>query len=346
VFALVFWPAAPALSENAIALHGYNEAMADVSSDLVEIVRTFLVAHRTTKRLFAQYRRGELRFAELQELIGGDESSVLFRLKERCHALFRPRDAESAMTMRREALFDLAVGSLFHEAMKFRENFYQREIYGPQVRALRSESAEESDEFFPEFEKILEVVSKRLAEGLQETEILIQQTRDQLRVLLAEKPANGFVVRYLTESRELVEEVFGISLDTLLAEIAGTAAAGFELAGRSYLDSGFYRRAERAFVAAIERGGEAEDLHRLLQYARGMGAYLAGDYAECVARLEEWFDGGEENEAALLDIARVAVSKIDQLAEGEGRERVTAQAAALVERLGPAVSPEHLGTGI
>jgi len=320
--------------------------MTDVSSDLVEIIRTFLVAHRTTKRLFAQYRRGELRFADLQELIGGDESSILFRLKERCHARFRPWDAASAMAMRREALFDLAVGSLFHEAMKFRENFYQREIYGPQVRALRSESAEESDVFFPEFEKILETVSRRLAEGLQETEILIEHTRDQLRVLLAGKPPNGFVVRYLIESRELAEEVFGISLDTLLGEIAGTAAAGFDLAGRSYLDSGFYRRAESALAAAIERGGEAEDLHRLLQYARGMAAYLAGDYAECVARLDEWFDGGDENKATLLEIARVAVSKIDQLAEGEGRERITAKAAALVERLGPADVSQHLGSGI
>jgi hypothetical protein len=327
-------------------LHGYNEWMTDVSSDFVEIVRTFLVAHRTTKRLFDQYRRGELQFARLQELIGGDESSILFRLKERCHALFRPRDAESAMVTRREALFDLAVGSLFHEAMKFRENFYQREVYGPQVRALRSESAEDSDAFFREFEKILETVSNRLAEGLQETEILIEQTRDQLRVLLAEQPQNGFVVRYLIESRELVEEVFGIPLDTLLAEITGTAAAGFELAGRSYLNSGFYRRAGTAFSAAIERRGKAKDLHRLLQYANGMAAYLAGDYGVCVARLEEWFDGRGENEAALLDIARVAVAKIDQLAEGESRERVTAEAAALVERLGPAVSSEHLGTGI
>jgi len=320
--------------------------MNNLSADLVEIIRTYLAAHRTTKRLFAQFRNNELRFAQLQELVGGDESSILFRLKERCHALFRPRDAESAMAMRREALFDLAVGSLFHEAMKFRENFYQREIYGPRVRALRSESTEDSDALFREFEKILETVSERLTEGLQETEILIEQTGDQLRVLLAEQPKNGFVLRYLVESRELVEEVFAVPLDALLSEITGDAAVGFELAARSYLDSGFYRRAESAFTAAIERGGEARDLDRLLKYARGMVAYLAGDYAECVARLDEWFERRGDTDAKLVEIARVAVSKIDQLAEGENRERVTAEAAVLVERLGPVVASEHLGTGI
>ncbi len=309
--------------------------MNEVSADLVEIVRTFLAAQQTMKRLFALYRSGELRFAQLQELIGDDESSVLFRLKERCHASFRPRDTESAMSMRREALFDLAVGSLFHEAMKFRENFYQREIYGPRVRALRSESSEESDVLFQEFEKILATVSERLTEGLQETETLIEQTGNQLRVLLAERSNNGFVVRYLIENRELVEAVFATPLDTLLSEIEGGAATGYEVAGRSYLDSGFYRDAENAFEAAIERGGRIEDLDRLPQYARGMAAYLAGDYAECVARLDEWFDGCGEKEAKLVDIVRVAVSKIDQLAEGEDRERVIAEVAAFIQRLGP-----------
>ena len=67
--------------------------------------------------------------------------------------------------MRREALFDLAVGSLFHEAMKFRENFYQREVYGPRVRALRTESGAENEALFREFEKILAAVAQRLDEG-------------------------------------------------------------------------------------------------------------------------------------------------------------------------------------
>ena len=58
--------------------------------------------------------------------MGDGEDSVLFRLKERCHALFRGGEQPSEVVMRREALFDLAVGSLFHEAMKFRENLYQR----------------------------------------------------------------------------------------------------------------------------------------------------------------------------------------------------------------------------
>ena len=110
--------------------------------------------------------------------------------------------------MRREALFDLAVGSLFHEAMKFRENFYQREVYGPRVRALRTESGGENAALFHEFEKILSAVAQRLEEGLHESEALLVRTREQLALLLAEHRSNGFVARCLIENRADVEDVF------------------------------------------------------------------------------------------------------------------------------------------
>ena len=96
--------------------------MIDAHTGLVEVVRDFLEVHQLMRRIFAQFRSGELGFDELGELVSDDERSVLFRLKERCHALFRPGNGVRAATDR-EALFDLAIGSLFHEAMKFRENY-------------------------------------------------------------------------------------------------------------------------------------------------------------------------------------------------------------------------------
>jgi hypothetical protein len=307
--------------------------MPTASADLVDIVRDFIEVHTALGRLSGRFREGRLRFAELTELIGDDDRSVLFRLKERCHALFRPRDATTTIATRGEVLFDLAVGSLFHEAMKFREAFYQQEIYGPRVRALRSESAPEGDALFQEFEKILAIVSERLAEGMQETEILSQQTADQLRVLLSEQVDGDVVARHLVENAGRVEEVFGCSLDDFFEEIEGSAAAGFETAGRSYLASGFYREAADALRGAVDRGGDVDWLERLVEYSAGMAAYLSGDYAKCVTHLEEWFEDGRDDEKDLEENARAAVSKIEHLAEGEDRGRVTAAAAALVVRM-------------
>ena len=99
------------------------------------------LAMRSHRLLPAVLRRDR---DEVKALAGDDDGCCLFRLKERCHALFRPRETGSRVRMRREALFDLAVGALFHESMKFRENLYQREVYGPRMRALRSDADAES----------------------------------------------------------------------------------------------------------------------------------------------------------------------------------------------------------
>ena len=88
-------------------------------SDLVDIVRDFIVVHQRFEILFARFREGSLKFEEVRRLVADSDSSVLFRLKERVHGLFRDRDPDEPLR-RGEALFDLAVGSLFHEAMKFR----------------------------------------------------------------------------------------------------------------------------------------------------------------------------------------------------------------------------------
>jgi hypothetical protein len=68
---------------------------------LVDIVRDYLTADTLTRKLFARFRGGTLRFDEVHELVGDGEGSVLFRLKEHCHALFRPGDRSSSLTMPR-----------------------------------------------------------------------------------------------------------------------------------------------------------------------------------------------------------------------------------------------------
>jgi len=300
----------------------------------VDVVRDFLTAHRELRHLFALFRAARLRFEDLDAVFVDDERSVLFRLKERCHALFRPRPGRSRGARYREVLFDLAVGSLFHEVMKFRENFYQLEVYGPQVRALRGQADDEADALFEEFEKILDAVSARLGEGLDEAEALLEQTCSQLALLLGEHAGDGLVMRCLIEHRPLVEEVFGESLDALLARLQpGRATRGFALAGRSYLESGHYGEAERAFAEAEARGGDAAELRRHAAYARGMRAYLAGDYGESVAQLGAWAREATPAESFLAGLAHAALSRLDRLVQGSERATILRASSALVERL-------------
>ena len=85
--------------------------------NFLQLLREYLTAHAELGAIFAQYTDDKIPFAAIRVLVGDDDRSVLYRLKEKSHALFRSHGI-ATKAVRREALFDLAVGSLFHETMK------------------------------------------------------------------------------------------------------------------------------------------------------------------------------------------------------------------------------------
>jgi tetratricopeptide (TPR) repeat protein len=305
--------------------------------NLVDILREFITAHRLLNQLADRYRRRELTFPELQEFVGDDEGSVLFRLKEKCHALFRPETGISHIAQPREAIFDLTVGSLFHEAMKFREDFYQREVYGPRVKKLRAEAAAEADKLFLEFGRILSAVSERLEDGLAETQSLMAQSWAQLRVLLAEQPDDGFITRFLLENQECFDQFSPGGFERLLEHIHGHVSTGYVVAGRSYLKSGHYEAAQGAFKDALEDSGHhPSEISQLSAYAQGMSAYLNGNYSESLARLSEWVEGGSPGDPILRKLVDTVLRSLERLVDGEGRDAMLDAAAKLLEKLGTA----------
>jgi len=301
---------------------------------VVDVVRDFLVVHRTMEGVFGRFRDGRLQFEEVAELVGDDESSLLFRLKERCHAAFRSQGGESAAGMRREELFDLAIGSLFHEAVKFRENLYQQERYAPRVRSLREGIEGEAAELMREFEKILSASAVRLEEALVETEALLDHTRRQLRIMLAHYREHGLLARFLCGHASLVESVYPEGLDALLEEIHGEPADGYMLAARSFLGSAYFGEACSMLAEVESRVPERVDASRLRSYAEGMQAFLAGDYAHSVDSLTRWLDSGPAaNERSHALLAQGAVSRIGDLLPGAAHRPLVKAAESLAARI-------------
>jgi hypothetical protein len=307
--------------------------MTALETGLVEIVREFLAAHRLLRQVSERYRGGQLAFEEVGTLVGDDERSVLFRLKERSHALFRGERGEGAIGA--TALFDLAVGSLFHEAMKFRENFYQRSAYGPKVKALRRAAVRDESGLLPEFEKLLAAAAVRIDESLHELDTLLAQTTAQFRVLLLAYAHDGVLARVVVARGQELAEVLGRPVDALFAELYGDAATAWSCAGRSLLASGFFPEAADALREAAARGRVDGEEARLRAYAEGMGAYLRGRYAEVVSRLGAWLEAAPSPLAAaerpLAQQAAAALARIGALA-GAGSEEADA-ASRVLERL-------------
>jgi hypothetical protein len=231
------------------------------------------------------------------------------------------------------------VGSLFHEAMKFRENFYQQEVYGPKVERLRQKAGGEGGELFREFEKILVATGTRLGEALEESEALLALTRRQFRVLLVDHRDEGLVARTLFDYRVCVEAEFEEGLDDLLEEVYGTAADGFWVAALSYLQSAHFAEALDVIDEARKRPGRRDDWDRIGAYASGMLGFLAGRYADSLARLREWADAlpadlsPQDPERAFARLARAAWSRWDKLLDERELGELRSEAAELVSRL-------------
>jgi len=235
--------------------------------------------------------------------------------------------------MEREALFDLTVGALFHEAMRFREVLYQREIYAPRVGRLAGLSEEEAD-LIREFDRIVAGASERLDEALRETEALLEQARRQFRGLLRARPHDGLVARFLVENAGYVVLVFEGGLDVLFEEVHGDAATGYAIAARSYLDSGHFAEGGKLLAEARRHGGEREAWLRLGEYARAMEAYLRGDYRKAMEALSAWIEREPPaDESLYAALALDAVSHVGRLTHGAERQAVAADAERLAERL-------------
>lgn len=317
--------------------------------ECVELLREYVVVDRELRAVFDRFQAGSPCFDEVAALVGDTDNSMLFRLKERCHALFR-EDPSATSAIHREVLFDLTVGSLFHEAMKLRENLYQQEVYVPKVEQLLEEHGRDDAEFFPDFEKIQAAGAARTVDAVRETRVLLTQTRKQLRSLLEAHGDNALLTRNLVGNREAVEAMFEAELPVILAGIHGDSAAGFRTAAHSYLESAFFgdaivcldaareevRKQGRKDTTSDEQRDDVvdEQLARLRKYAEGMLHFAAGHYPKSLESLRDWLDaepGGDEQR--YLHFAESALSRIEKLVNQESAPDLVPLAETLVERI-------------
>ena len=269
---------------------------------LVEIVRDFLVVHERLAGLIALYHESSLSFELVEGLVGDDDTSPLYRLKEKCHAIFRSEVADRPTEIRTEALFDLALGSLFHETMILRENLYQQERYGSRVDALKSDTNPLAPELSREFGRILNSSASRLDEAVEEVEVLLALTRNQLLRLIVEESENALLARCLYEEQDAVNAVYSQGLESLYAEVHGSHTSGLMKAAESYLESAYYDEALEVLAKALP----SEGLERAVAFAAAMQAFLARDYTRCLDRLSEWAatcEGAEEKRRVDLALA-------------------------------------------
>lgn len=238
---------------------------------VVEIARNFLLATRIFRQQYQKYKQGALRFSDLAKFVDDRGQSILFSLKENCQDSFR---RGSSCISEKEQIFDLTIGSIFHLAMRMREDLYQLEVYGPKYLKLnrKDDSPPGQENLIQEFKKIISRTESGFKEGIEEINVLFQDVFRQFKELLVEYRENGLLIRFFLEESDLLKEVLGKNaLEEVFRSLYGQdEAQGYRLAGESYFQSAFYTQAIKAFSRALEKRPGDESLQFKIHLSQGM----------------------------------------------------------------------------
>ncbi len=255
---------------------------------IVTIVYSFLQAIRSFRQMENGYKAGSLKFADFANFVDDRGKSFLFVLKTACQDLFRQNSSRST---EREQIFDLTIGSIFHLAMKLREDLYQLEFYGPKYRGLKEKKPLNpgQEALVSKFKEIFSRAQDSLKEGMEEVALLMEDSFRQLNDLLEEYRENGLLLRFLLEEEKLVEDTLGErGVERIFRFLYGPdESKPYRLAGESYFQSGFYSQAIRAFSRALEKNPGEEALQFKIYLSQGLEQFYAFNLDEALNFFEK-----------------------------------------------------------
>ncbi len=196
---------------------------------------------------------------QISLMVGTEKKNgPLWQLKDLCHQVWPQEEREQHI---HGVLVDWLIGSLFHEAMKLKENLYLLNNYGSAALAINSLNDQHNPRYrqlpaiadLVDIQTLIKRIGGDFARQMERMGFLFGQVNYLLRLMVSELAENMLIIRLLVEQEKTVAELWGESLETLFNDIfSDGAATGFCRAGSSYLQGQWYRQAlavyERAFA--------------------------------------------------------------------------------------------------
>lgn len=236
---------------------------------IASVFKRFLICRVAFDAIVEMFRSSEpMRFEPINIFV----ERTLFSLKEECHSLFRKDGLPPGDTLYAEDLFDVLIGSIFHETMKIKENCYILEHYGPTYRAMAAIAERRirvpvyERLFFRACKRIIERASSAVYEDIRAAEQLFDDATEHLLSILPRFAANGLVTRMLLENQQLVEMVYGDDglRNVLLKMYEGRLASAYLHAASSYAAAGRIIEAREACQKSLSEEPDNVGARRLL----------------------------------------------------------------------------------
>ncbi len=190
----------------------------------------------------------------------------LWQLKDLCHRLW-PEEEQRAQF--EGSLIDWFIGSIFHEAMKLKENIYILGSYGP--TALKRRDSGSLGGGAQNLAHVLDVstlvrrVVLDVHSQLNQLAFLFGRTSYLLRTMLPGLSANVLLVRLLAEREQMVFDLWSEEREALFSDMfSGRPEQGFCVAGKGYLSGQWLPQARMMYEHALRIDEHCQEARRQL----------------------------------------------------------------------------------
>lgn len=210
---------------------------------------------------------GRIDFDELARLVGSDSNKgPLWQLKDHCHRLYKESDEQNGR------LLDWLIGSIFHEAMKLKENIYMAQVYGPTDQPEQTMTADHSTlHCGVSRQNFMRGIVREARRQVDNLTFLFNRANFLLRMLLLSQASNVLLLRLLLEDDTISTGLWGESVDQLFGELfPDQAEQGYLLAAKGYFDGQWLKEALAAYSKALALNPELEEARRRSYLIRTM----------------------------------------------------------------------------
>jgi hypothetical protein len=202
---------------------------------------------------FASFDHDEtVDFGLLRDLVGVEmNKGLLWRMKDTAHHVFR-NDPHSQLGGQ---FLDWAMGYIFHETIKLKEDAYQKQNYAPWFHRLHEGDLSGSEkDITDQFFLVLSQTEESMRREIDRIRFIVDKCRQLLPYYLHRYSDNVLLARYIFSQNELVRAVFRDEYDTLILAIYGNEPERmFILAAQSLRLGGWVEEAAQAVDQALKQ---------------------------------------------------------------------------------------------
>lgn len=228
-----------------------------------DVLRDFCQIASTLENHFADYdANGTVSFHIFDDILGRQNSKgLLWRLKDSSHHLFRNENRTQHVVL--GEYLDWALGYIFHECIKLKEDAYQQMNYKPRFKHLQQNLAltPEEQHLGNELYAVIDQTTESISREVRRIRFILFHCKRMFILYLPLHHENPLLARFLYAQNTLVRSVFKGYYEEMVAAIyADGIHRMYELAAASLDEGGWTEEAAKARSLAATSQIQGEQL--------------------------------------------------------------------------------------